>query len=126
MNPNDIVHIYFDICTDNDTLEIDLFATIKQLETMLSPYIVGSSISNEGHDCDDNLVCCFIADKSKLALNNLYQFIERNHGGGDDILYLTTNNLPVAVGNFQIVDRPGMTKPVPFEDWDEYIDDLLV
>lgn len=120
-NGPEYVSIYFELSSvDNDAL-FDETTALLSINDMLSPFIRGNGVDNEGHDCYDNLVCKFVVSNDCNTLIKLQQFIEQNHGGGDDIIYLSSN---YTASNFAIVPYPGLSKPVEFGDWDEYIESL--
>jgi len=117
------VYVYFNLNVIDDTSFIEESMALKQLNSMFEPYMASRKVDNEGHDCYDNLLCKFMVENNKLMVSKLQRFIDKNHVSGDDTMYLTTNH---SVSEFQIVERPGLTKSIPFEDWDNYIDSLEV
>ena len=127
---DEYVTIYFDLDVEEDNYEedekdpddIEYVMSLedkayKKIEELFKSFV--DSISNEGHDTNDNLVCKFGVKKSDLP--ELQKLIDRRHGGGDDSIYI--NDYFVAQG-FEIVEEPGTSEGIPFEDWAEYIENM--
>ena len=105
------VSIYFDLnCEDNWSSEKE-FAAVKELQQLLNTFC--SRIENEGHDQFGNLICSFTLDTRQLK--NLQKTLTANNQDG--ILYLEND---FTASSFEIVEQPGLSQAVPFDNWDSY------
>lgn len=120
-NGPEYVSIYFDLTNVDHETPHDEFHALDELGSMFMTFVHRKGINNEGHDCYDALVCSFVVGNNRKTLTRLQNFIEKNHGGGDDHIYLS---LGYVASNFTIVPEPGRSKPIEFEDWNEYIESL--
>jgi len=115
--------VYFDLFgATNDNYDEELRA-LKQLDEMFLSYMVSpcGRVYNEGHASFGNLVCYFVAFNNKEWLQRLQEYIDQEHVTGDDEIHL---NNGFTASNFCLVLEAGLSKPIPFEDWDTYIETL--
>jgi hypothetical protein len=88
----------------------------EQAQKEIAQILGVSRIENEGHTSEGDLLCYFSIPKNKIP--SLANKINKRVGGGEDIIYLSNGGV---VDSFSIVEKPGISCPVPFEDWEEYI-----
>lgn len=113
MKTDDTYRVYFTLCEDCDN-ECDETLGMKEAWELLKEFSDSARLQNEGHN-ESGLLCYFTITCSRV--NALYEFIKKNHGGGDDILYLPSG---MSIREFFIVKKPGTSPPIPFEEWEDW------
>lgn len=118
--------IYFDLVFEEEDYDEDESKeVIEELDTKAYNYAQKlfepfGSIDNEGYDSYGTLICKFAIKKSDLP--ELKAFIEKNDTTiNDGIIEI---DLYFKARGFEIVEEPGTSEGIPFEDWDEYIEDM--
>jgi len=84
---------------------------------LLRDYVDSSRLRTEGYDAHGVLICFVLVRQEQLRA--LHRRIEMLHGGGDDIIYLDGM---YHASQFQIVEHSGLTQPIPFYMWDDYLE----
>lgn len=95
---------------------VDERVGLKEIWELLSPYAESSRLESEGHTSNGDLLCYFHVSEK---LEQLEACIRKNRGGGDDFIFLPCG---YTAGQFELVELPGMSQPVPFDDWDEVLE----
>jgi len=121
--PSEEVWVYFelgavddDVAVDDDPVRAEQQAA-REIWDLLSDYVESTKLRDEGHDAFSALICNVLVSRTRLR--DLQQRIVALRGGGDDVVYLEGG---YQASQFQIVEVPGISMPVPFDDWDDYLE----
>jgi hypothetical protein len=112
MENMDMVFIYFCLVAEEEQ---------QALGKLKKVFGVGK-VENEGHDQFGELLCYCVVPKCKIP--KLIKIINKNSSNGEGLIYLEDIGLDSDSGwidDFCIVEKPGISVSVPFEDWEEYI-----
>jgi hypothetical protein len=113
------VFVYFDLIqvSDGKGPFSDLGAEHRayyKIWEMLKSYSASNALSNEGHDSSGALPCHFVVKVNKILFLEVH--ISNLKDGGDSI----DLGDGFVAQDFEIVEQPGLSKPIPFESWKTY------
>lgn len=92
----------------------DEMKAVKELE-----FIFNKKINNEGHN-ESGLHCFFYAES--LEVKYLYAILKRQSECLDCCNFHLLS-FEGKVSQFELVEHPGMSQPIQFEDWLDYLEE---